>query len=116
MPRILFADSEPHIRWLFQEELREEGYEVEVTGQGGEVVRLVESFQPDMVILEILLPDMSGLETGRIIKGTRKDTLVIFYSHCLPPRDLSTWGADDFVVKSHDLRRLKETVRRWLTS
>lgn len=116
MSRILFADSEPHIRWLFQEELQDEGYEVEVTGKGGEVVRMVDSFKPDLVILEILLPDMSGLETGRMVKGSRKDTRVIFYSHCLPPRDLAAWGADDFVLKSHDLGHLKEVVRRWLPS
>jgi DNA-binding response OmpR family regulator len=85
---------------------------VEDTGKGAEVAGLVDSFQPDVVILEFLLQDMSGLETGRIIKGTRKATRIIFYSHCLPPRNLSTWGGDDFVVKSHDLRRLKEAVRR----
>ncbi len=114
MSRILFADSEPHIRRLCLEELEEEGYEVQVTGNGGELVRLVESFKPDVVIMEVLLPDMSGLETGRIVKGTKKDTRVVFYSHCLPPRDLATWGADGFVVKSPDLKRLKEEVRRLL--
>jgi len=77
-------------------------------------VRLVESFKPDVVILEVLLPDMSGLETGRIVKGTKKDTRVVFYSHCLPPRDLANWGADAFVLKSPDLGRLKEAVRRLL--
>jgi CheY-like chemotaxis protein len=112
MARVLFADSEPHIRRLWLEELQEEGYEVQVTGNGGELVRLVESFQPDVVILEVLLPDM--LETGRIVKGTRKDTRVVFYSHCLPPRDLATCGADGFVVKSPDPKRLKEEVRRLL--
>jgi len=116
MSRVLFADSEPHIRQLCQEELQDEGYEVLVTGKGREVVRLVESFKPDVVILEVLLPDMSGLETGRIIKGSRKETRVILYSHALPPHDLSTWGADDFVVKSPDLDQLKAVVRRSLPS
>ena len=64
MSRILFADGEPHIRQLCLEELQDEGYEVKVTGQAAEVVRLVDSFQPDMVIMEVVLPDMSGLETG----------------------------------------------------
>ncbi len=114
MSRILFADSEPHIRQLCQEELRDEGYEVQVTENGCEVVRLMDSFQPDLVILEILLPDVSGLETGRMIKGTRRGTPVVLYSHCRPPLDLAAWGADDFVFKSHDLGHLKEVVRRWL--
>jgi CheY-like chemotaxis protein len=67
-------------------------------------------------VLEIMLPDMSGLETGRIIKGTRKDTRVVFYSHYFPPHDLAAWGADDFVIKSHDLDPLKKALRRLLPS
>ena len=51
MVRILFADGEPHIRQLCLEELQDEGYEVRVTGQAAEVVRLVDSFRPDMVIM-----------------------------------------------------------------
>jgi DNA-binding response OmpR family regulator len=114
MTRILFADSEPHIQQLCLEELQDEGYEVKVTGRAEEVVRLVDTFQPDMVILEILLPDMSGLEAGRMIKGANRKTRVILYSYSPPPQDISSWGADDFVVKSADLDRLKATVRRFL--
>jgi DNA-binding response OmpR family regulator len=116
MARILFADSEPHIRQLCLEELQDEGYEVQVTGQAAEVVRLVDSFQPDMVIMEVILPDMSGLETGLMIKGTNRKTRVVLYSHVSPPRDLSSWGADDFVVKSPNLDGLKAAVRRLLPS
>jgi DNA-binding response OmpR family regulator len=116
MARILFADSEPHIRQLCQEELQDEGYEVTVTGKAADVVRLAESSQPDMVILEVLLPDMSGLEAGRMIKGGNRKTRVVLYSHFRPPHDLSSWGADDFVLKSPDLGPLKAAVRRLLPS
>ncbi len=112
MSRILFADSEPHIRQLCLEELRDEGYEVEVTGNGGEVVRLVDSFKPDVVTMEVLLPDMSGLETGRIIKDAKKDTRIVFYSYTQPPKDLASWGADDFVMKTTNLDPLKAALRR----
>jgi two-component system OmpR family response regulator len=116
MSRILFADGEPHIRQLCLEELQDEGYEVKVTGQAAEVVRLVDSFQPDMVIMEVVLPDMSGLETGRMIKGTNRKTQVLLYSHFPPPGDLSSWGADDFVLKSPNLDGLKAAVRRLLSA
>jgi DNA-binding response OmpR family regulator len=112
MRRVLFVDAEPHIQQLCQEELREEGYDVQVAGCGGDVARLVDAFHPDVVILEVLLPDMSGLETGRIIKGTSKKTQVILYSHYKPPQKLSDWGADAFVLKSANLEKLKETVRQ----
>jgi len=114
MSRILFADGEPHIRQLCLEELQDEGYEVKVTGQAAEVVRLVDSFQPDMVIMEMVLPDMSGLETGRMIKGTNRKTRVLLYSYISPPGDLSSWGADEFVLKSPNLDGLKAAVRRLL--
>lgn len=112
MRKVLFVDAEPHIQQLFQEELQEEGYDVQVAGRGGDVARLVDSFHPDVVILEVLLPDMSGLETGRIIKGTSKKTRVILHSHYKPPHKLSDWGADAFVLKSANLEKLKETVRQ----
>jgi DNA-binding response OmpR family regulator len=116
MWRILFADSEPHIRQLCLEELQDEGYEVQVTGKAAEAVRLVDSFQPDMVIMEVILPDMSGLEVGRMIKGTNRKTRVVLYSTVSPPHDLSIWGADEFVVKSPNLDGLKAAVRRLLPS
>ena len=114
MGKVLFVDGEPHIQRLCQEEFLEEGYEVQVAGSGGDGVRLMEAFHPDVVILEVLLPDMSGLETGRIVKGTSKKTRVILFSHFKPPHDLRDWGADAFVLKSPDLDALKETVRRLL--
>ncbi len=116
MTRIVFADGEPHIRQLCQEELQDEGYEVAVVEKGREAISLADSLKADLVILEVLLPDMSGLETGRMIKGNRKETRIILYSHSLPPHDLSSWGADDFVLKSPNLDRLKAVVRRCLTA
>ena len=82
----------------------------QVAGSGGEAVILVESFRPDVVILELLLPDMSGIETGRIIKGSSKDTQIILCSSFYPPQKISDWGVDAFVLS--DLGRLKETVRK----
>jgi DNA-binding response OmpR family regulator len=111
MRRILFVDSEPHIQQLCLEELQDEGYEVLLAGSGGDVVRMVDTYNPDVVILEILLPDMSGLETGRMVKGSSKQTRLVYYSHCQPPQDPAEWGADAYVLKSPDLADLKETLR-----
>ena len=111
MRRVLVVDSEPHIQRLCLEEFRDEGYEVQVASTGGETIRLVDSFNPDMVVLEVLLPDMSGLEAGRMVKGSRKETRVVLFSNTKPPRDLKAWGADAYVYKTPDLEILKKTVR-----
>jgi DNA-binding response OmpR family regulator len=104
------VDGEPNIRRLCAEELEEEGYVVRLAGTGGEVVHLIDTFRPEVVILELRLPDMSGLEAGRIIKGTNRKMRVIFHSFGTPPDRLDRWGGDAYVEKSFDLSELKNTV------
>ena len=116
MRRILVADSDPHIRLLCQDELREEGYEVVVASNGHEALGLMDTECPDLVVLEIMLPDMSGMETLRIIKGTCKKTPVIFYStYSLPEAEMGL-QCDGLVLKTHDLDSLKRAVQRFLPS
>ncbi|MDI6852764.1 MAG: response regulator [Deltaproteobacteria bacterium] len=110
MTRVLMVDGEPNIRRLCAEELEEEGYVVRLAGTGEEVVHLIDSFRPEVVILEMRLPDMSGLEAGRIIKGTNQKMRVIFHSFGMPPDSLDRWGGDAFVEKSFDLSELKNAV------
>jgi two-component system, response regulator, stage 0 sporulation protein F len=112
MGRILVADSDPHIRWLCQDELREEGYEVMVASNANEVLGLVENSCPDLVVLEIMLPDMSGMETLRIIKGTCSNTLVIFHSTYGLPETGADSQCDGVVLKTHDLASLKRKVQQ----
>ncbi len=114
MGRILVADSDPHIRLLCQDELREEGYEVVVASSGHEALGLVDTACPDLVVLEIMLPDMSGLETLRIIKGTCSSTRVIFHSTYGLPETGAGSQCDGVVLKTHDLASLKKTVQQFV--
>jgi two-component system, OmpR family, response regulator len=114
MRRILVADSDPHILMLCREELREEGYEVVVAANGHEALGLVEAVRPDLVVLEMMLPDMSGMETLKIIKGTCSTTPVIFHSTYGLPEAGAVSQCDGVVLKTHDLESLKKTVRRFI--
>jgi CheY-like chemotaxis protein len=114
MGRILVADSDPHVLMLCREELREEGYEVVVAGNGREVLGLLDAVRPDLVVLEIMLPDMSGMETLKIIKGTCRTTPVIFHSTYGLPEVGSVSQCDGVVLKTHDLESLKKAVRNFL--
>jgi DNA-binding response OmpR family regulator len=110
MRRVLFVDGEPNIRRLCSEELQDEGYVVQVAGTGSEAARLIDSFRPEVVILELWLPDMSGLEASRMVKGTDRRTRIILHTTGPPPTEVARWGVDAFVEKSFDLSQLIKTL------
>lgn len=111
MTKILLADSDLHIQQLCQEELVDEGYEVMLASNGQEAIQLMQSACPDLVVLELMLPDMSGVETMQIIQGTCKGTPVIFHSTYNFSQPLKLFGSCSMVLKSHDLDHLKCAVR-----
>jgi DNA-binding response OmpR family regulator len=111
MGRILIADGDPHVLLLCRDELQDEGYEVLVATDAREALGLMEQACPDLVVLEVLLPDMSGLETMKIIKGTCRQTPVIFHSTYGLPESTCHFQADGVVLKTHNLDRLKKTVQ-----
>ena len=77
---VLIVDDEESLRFLYAEELREEGFEPIVAENGKEAVRILEKFRPDLVILDIVMPVMDGMETlGRII-SQYKDLPIILHS------------------------------------
>ncbi len=113
--RILLVDDEDSIHLLYSEELRDEGYEVVSAKSGAEALGLLPDVEPDLVILDINMPGMDGLEVLRRIKEQRSGLPVIL-SSAYPEfkQDISSWAADAYLVKISDLTELKETVRRLL--
>lgn len=116
MGRIVIADSDPHVLLLCRDELQDEGHEVLVAHNGREVLGLVEQTCPDLVVLEMLLPDMSGFETVQIIKGTCRQTPVVFHSTYGWAHLPGYCQADGIVLKTHNLDHLKRTVRQLLAA
>ena len=115
MKKILVADDEMSIRLLYSEELKEEGYEVYMASNGREALEMVEKIPLDLVILDIKMPEIDGIEALRLIKEKRPDLPVILSTAYGEYRqDFSTWASDEYLVKSSDLDELKEVVRRHL--
>jgi CheY-like chemotaxis protein len=115
MKRILVVDDETNICELYRRELEDEGYSVSVAMSGKEALEEVESNPPDLVVLDIQMPGMDGIETLEQIMGGDKGILVILntaYSHYKD--DYTTWGADAYVVKSSDTSKLKAEIKRLL--
>jgi CheY-like chemotaxis protein len=115
MKHILVVDDERHICELYQSELEDEGYAVTLAHSGKEALAAVESKRPDLIILDIQMPGMDGIETLEKLVGSDKGIPIILntaYSHYR--EDFTTWGADAYVVKSSDLTKLKAEIKRLL--
>ncbi len=110
--KILLVEDEESLRILYEEELQAEGYEVLSASNGKEALRRLEGESPDLIILDIVMPVMDGMETlGRIMGKKRNIPIIIHTSYPGYREDFMSWAADAYVAKSSDLRELKDTVR-----
>jgi DNA-binding response OmpR family regulator len=110
--KVLIAEDDESLRFLYSVALREEGYEPILAKNGKEAIRKLKSFKPDLVVLDIVMPVMDGMEAlGRII-GQFKDLPIILHSsYPQYKEDFMSWAADAYLTKSSDLTELKETIR-----
>jgi DNA-binding response OmpR family regulator len=115
MRKILLVDDEEGIQLLYQEEFQDEGYEVISAFTGEEALEKFRTESPDLVILDIQMPGMNGIEVLRQMKMIAPQLPIIlstaFHEY---KQDLSAWASDEYIVKSPDMQKLKEAVRRHL--
>ncbi|HOE16652.1 MAG TPA: response regulator [Syntrophorhabdaceae bacterium] len=113
--RILVVDDEENIRLLFKEELEEEGFEVDLASNGLEALDKLKEGRFDLVVLDIKMPGMDGIQALNEIKNANKDQPVILCSaYGEFKQDFSSWVSDGYVVKSADTRELKQTIKNIL--
>jgi CheY-like chemotaxis protein len=115
MKSILVVDDEKNICELYRMDLEDEGYAVRIADSGKTALEMVEQDPPDLVILDIQMPGMSGIEILQTLIGRDKGIPIILntaYSHY--KEDFTTWGADAYVVKSSDTSELKREIKRLL--
>ncbi len=115
MKKILLVDDEENIRFVYEEEFMDEGYGVISAATGKEALALFSQEKPDLVILDIQMPGMNGIEVLRHMKTVDPKVPVILCS-AYPEfkQDLGAWASEEYVVKSSDLSSLKEVVNRYL--
>lgn len=113
--RILVVEDDENQRLLCQEILTDEGYDVVVAGDGKEALKKVEQNLPDLVVLDIVMPEMDGMEAmTRILRKHRKVPVILNTSYAKYREDFMTWAADAYVVKSSDFTELKEKIKELL--
>jgi len=117
--RVLVVDDEPTLADLLSMAMRYEGWEVRSAGDGLTAVRLAREFRPDAVVLDVMLPDIDGIEVLRRLRADTSSVPVLF----LTARDAVedringlTAGGDDYVTKPFSLEevvaRLPGMMRR----
>ena len=115
MARILLVDDEEYIRRLYTEELSEEGHKVFTVASGHNLLKRIDSLQPEAVVLDIKLVDYDGLELLQDIRNQHYDLPVILCTaYDTYKEDPKSIAADYYVVKSFDLSELKMAIQRAL--
>ncbi|MCX8030344.1 MAG: response regulator [Thermodesulfovibrionales bacterium] len=112
--KVLAVDDEKNILKLYKAELEDEGYTVVTANSGAEALELFVKENPDIVTLDILMPDMDGIHVLRLMKEKNPKIPIIMLTAYDYRDDFSVWVADAYVVKSSDLTILKNTISQLL--
>lgn len=113
--RILVVDDEEGIQLLYREEFEDEGYEIISAYNGDEALVIFREQTPDLVILDINMPGMNGIEVLRRMKETHPNLPVILSSAYQEyKQDIGSWASEEYIVKSANMDDLKDAVRKHL--
>ncbi|WP_067966590.1 response regulator transcription factor [Nocardiopsis trehalosi] len=116
-PHVLVIDDEPNIRDLVQAALRFHGFTVTTAETGGEGLDLARDRHPDLILLDVLLPDVTGFDVCRRLRDAGDDVPVIYLTARDTPSDTVTGlslGGDDYVTKPFSVEALIARIRALL--
>jgi DNA-binding response OmpR family regulator len=115
MEKVLCVDDDLSLLRLYQDELSEEGYKVILAKDGKEALAKFEKEKPQVVVMDIRMPVMDGIEALTAMMGKDRQVPVILNTAYPQYRDnFMTWGAEAYVIKSSDLTELKKKIREVL--
>jgi DNA-binding NtrC family response regulator len=116
--QLLYADDEPALRELVQNHLSLEGFDVETVADGEETIRILDKKKFDLVILDVHMPKMDGLEVLKYMKAHGMKSRMIILTGDGDPHIVSEcakYGALDYLTKPYNYHELIEAIDRALT-
>lgn len=117
--KILIVDDEPDTLKLLENRFKKEGYDVITASDGMSCIAKAKKEKPDLILLDIVLPDMSGFKTCKAIKSNEatRDIKVVVCTNKLDVIDATEArgsGADEFIEKFSDTTLLLEMVKKFM--
>src|SRR6266852_3305993 len=111
--RVLVVEDDPTLRLVIQDNLTSEGYEVDVAPNGGCAIRHTQTATPDIILLDLTLPDCDGLDLLPILRLRGQVPIIILTARAQQPEKLSglRLGADDYITKPFDMEELLARIR-----
>ena len=117
MKTILIVDDDKHLRRLYKDELEAEGYRIALAANGLEALNLASGETPDLVLMDIRMPEMDGLEAmGRLLRDRGGVPILLNSAYASYQDNFLTWAAEGYLIKSSDLEPLKQKIREILTA
>lgn len=114
--KILAIDDEEDLRIILKEELTDEGYEVFTLGDPEKAMDRIEATKPDLVLLDIKMPGMSGMDLLNLVREKYYNLPVILLTaYSSFKKDIAAAACDQYVVKSGDFTELKKRIRKTLS-
>ncbi len=111
-PKVLFVDDDRSLLRLYQDEFSDEGYEVMLASNGDDGLTAFRRESPDVVILDLNMPQRDGIEVLNTMLGLNRQAKIIIHTAHPHFRDnFLTWGAEAYMVKSSDLDDLKKKIK-----
>ncbi|MBB6369580.1 response regulator transcription factor [Chryseobacterium shigense] len=115
MRKIIIADDEHKILMSLEYSFKKNGYDVYIARDGTEVLDFLKTMTPDVILLDIMMPNLDGYSTLEAIKkeDKLKETKVIFLSAKNNPRDIEKgleMGADAYVTKPYSIKKLIQQI------
>ncbi|MBP7528523.1 MAG: response regulator [Syntrophorhabdaceae bacterium] len=112
---ILIIDDDEYFVRLLSDELSDEGYATKHAANGAEAILILKHLKPSLIILDIVMPVMDGMEVlGPIVRRYEDVPVILHSSYEDFRKDFKSWAADAYLVKSSDFVELKGTIRRLL--
>ena len=115
MTTILLVEDNKDLLWLYEQELRFEGYEIVTAYDGIDALEKVHEQPPDIVVMDINMPRMDGIEVMGLILSMNKEIPVIIHTAYNNYKDnFMSWAAAAYIVKSSELTELKNKIKELL--